>query len=824
MSEPFVSVLILNRNGRAGLETCLPSLQKQDYARDRFEILLVDNGSTDDSIPFIHERFPSVRVVQHDRNRGVGAAFHAAIPQTRGDYLAFLDNHTRVEPTWMRELVGATARDETALAASKILNRDGTQTEFAGGILSLVGHTWPLARGAAPASRGTKSAPLLFGCTAAMLVERSAYDAAGGFDPDYFAYGEDVDLGWRMSLLGYKAILAPEAVAYRQRPAHRFAIAPRIRLEERNALYTIYKCYGEDLLYRVLPVAIGLTLGRASHHSVLNPADFAPGASPPGTTPVSRRTIATLMALADFAQHLGHLRKKREAIQSRRRVTDESLLPLFVEPLKTHDLGPTYEKLASELYDEFGLSQLRSGASPEHLERLTTFPTRPEKATASSPEQGVDSYPTVSIVIPTALGPTHLPECLSSLRDLNYPKEKLEVIVVDNGSREDPTPDALQHYPEVKVIRLSENRGFCGGIAAGAHQAQAEWLAFLNDDTRVDPGWIREMLATAERRQTPCVAARILNWTGERIDFAGGAINFEAKGFQLGHGSTKIDSWNEERPVLFACGAAMLVRRDLFLETGGFDETMFAYYEDVAFGWQLSILGHDVWLSPTALVYHKHQGTARHWASPLRTRLYERNALRTVFTHFEPQTLHRVLPAALLLLNQRILLTAGLAYPEPGETISLASARRFYRRARHQDGVLENLKQLGVKNVVGAVWSAATSSIPGGSRAVSAYRMEDGLQDPSFDEQPETMPAGGAAGLVALREWLESLPEQRRRRQELQRQRRRSDAEILSAFPSHWTNPAGPAGAEPLTLYNRVHEAVVQAFSLEEIAKNDGAA
>jgi hypothetical protein len=93
--------------------------------------------------------------------------------------------------------------------------------------------------------------------------------------------------------------------------------------------------------------------------------------------------------------------------------------------------------------------------------------------------------------------------------------------------------------------------------------------------------------------------------------------------------------------------------------------------------------------------------------------------------------------------------------------------------------------------------------------------MEEGLQEPAFDEDPEILTAEGAAGLLALHDWLTSLPEQRRRRRGIQQHRRRSDAEILSAFPDRWTQPVG---AEPRALYHRVHETVVEAFSLEDIA------
>jgi hypothetical protein len=93
--------------------------------------------------------------------------------------------------------------------------------------------------------------------------------------------------------------------------------------------------------------------------------------------------------------------------------------------------------------------------------------------------------------------------------------------------------------------------------------------------------------------------------------------------------------------------------------------------------------------------------------------------------------------------------------------------------------------------------------------------MEESLQELGFDREPEILPAESTAGLLALHDWLTSLPEQRLRRGEIQRHRRRSDAEILSAFSSRWTQPVG---AEPRALYRRVHETVVDTFSIEEMA------
>src|SRR5690606_22684624 len=113
----------------------------------------------------------------------------------------------------------------------------------------------------------------------------------------------------------------------------------------------------------------------------------------------------------------------------------------------------------------------------------------------------------VSVIVLTATGATHLPACLDSLRAHTWPQARTEVIVVDNGSTEDPTAVAERHYPGVRVVRNGRNLGFSAGNNAGARVATGDWLVFLNDDTRVAPDWIAEMMATAERRQAASVGA-----------------------------------------------------------------------------------------------------------------------------------------------------------------------------------------------------------------------------------------------------------------------------------------------------------------------------
>src|SRR6185503_10952036 len=143
------------------------------------------------------------------------------------------------------------------------------------------------------------------------------------------------------------------------------------------------------------------------------------------------------------------------------------------------------------------------------------------------------------------------------------------------------------------------------------------------------------------------------------IDFTSGTVNFEGKGFHADYGQP-VTTDVVEKPLFFPCGAAMLVDREVLLGAGGWDEATFAYYEDVELGWRFWLLGEEVWSAPKAVVFHKHHGTSGRWAEAPRVRLYERNSLRMLYTHLERQHLARVLPAALLLAADRVLLHTGL--------------------------------------------------------------------------------------------------------------------------------------------------------------------
>jgi GT2 family glycosyltransferase/glycosyltransferase involved in cell wall biosynthesis len=279
-----------------------------------------------------------------------------------------------------------------------------------------------------------------------------------------------------------------------------------------------------------------------------------------------------------------------------------------------------------------------------------TAETRPETSTGVR-----KTLPSVSVVVVNYNGARHLPTCLDSLEALDYPRDSVEVVVVDNGSTDSSRQLLADRYPWVRVIPLEENLGFAGGNNTAAQRVSSDCLAFLNNDMEVEPSWLRELIAAYDPDAGyRCVGGVILNWHGDHLDFADGVVNYHGFGYQIGFGlPLSMVDLRHERELLFACGGAMLVQRRTFLDLGGFDAEFFAYFEDVDFGWRLWLAGHRVRLADRARSRHMHHGTTRSMPNFQRQLAFERNALRMLIKNLEEENLGRLLPAALLLLGER---------------------------------------------------------------------------------------------------------------------------------------------------------------------------
>jgi GT2 family glycosyltransferase len=210
------SIIIPNYNGLRFLPVCLDALGVQTYAASCTEIIVVDDASTDGSSAFVRERYPHVRVVALARNGGMAVACNAGAAAARGDLLVMLNNDTEAEPGWLAALAAAAlAQPRAGAIASKMLLFDRRDTlHSAGDVMGADGI--PRNRGVWQRDEGQYDAdPVVFGgCGGGVAYRREAWQAAGGFDERLFMYLEDVDLAWRLRLLGWDAMFASQARLY----------------------------------------------------------------------------------------------------------------------------------------------------------------------------------------------------------------------------------------------------------------------------------------------------------------------------------------------------------------------------------------------------------------------------------------------------------------------------------------------------------------------------------------------------------------------------------------------------------------------------------
>ncbi|MBN1593336.1 MAG: glycosyltransferase [Candidatus Coatesbacteria bacterium] len=209
-----VAVIIPNYNGIQLLKRCLDSLAGQNFSD--FEALVVDDASTDGSAEFIRAEYPEVGVIQLEENAGFATAVNAGIRATSGEFVAILNNDTEVEPDWLSRLLGALdAHQDAGSAASKILWDDPRDTIYAAGdFFCREGFGGNIATG--ETDRGQRDEPgWVFSASAcAALYRRAMLDEIGLFDEQLFMFYEDIDLGFREQLAGWRCIYVPGSVVY----------------------------------------------------------------------------------------------------------------------------------------------------------------------------------------------------------------------------------------------------------------------------------------------------------------------------------------------------------------------------------------------------------------------------------------------------------------------------------------------------------------------------------------------------------------------------------------------------------------------------------
>lgn len=257
--ENKVTIVIPNYNGKHFLQDCLSSLENQTCRQ--FETLIIDNASEDGSVEYIRSNFPWVRVAVMKRNLGFSGGVNAGIAMSTTPYVMLLNNDTKSFPRMVEELVRTMDSDERIFSASckMIQFHDHTKMDDAGDLYTCLG--WAFQRGVGQSIRDyTKPADVFSACAGAAIYRRALFERVGMFDELHFAYLEDLDLGYRARIQGYRNVYCPAAKVYHVGSGTSGSKynSFKVKLSARNSIYVNYKNMpGPQLLLNALPLAAG---------------------------------------------------------------------------------------------------------------------------------------------------------------------------------------------------------------------------------------------------------------------------------------------------------------------------------------------------------------------------------------------------------------------------------------------------------------------------------------------------------------------------------------------------------------------------------------
>jgi GT2 family glycosyltransferase len=332
LANPDISVIVVNWNRRELLRACLESLARQAGAG--FETILVDNGSTDGSLEMAGGEFAgrpelALRILANRENRGFCAANNQGIAAARGRFIALLNNDAEAEPGWLvalrRALEGSPG---VGMAASKILVwEDPARIDKAGHLIYPDGQN--RGRGSGEPDLGQYDLPeeVLWPDGCAAMYKRAMLDQIGGFDEDFFAYGDDAELGLRGRIAGWRCLYVPEAVVRHRRGATLgLGSARRLELIERNRVLLAAKLFPWSLLW-LNPAYYAARLSAGVWAALRGQGEISHF---PGIQGKLRAAMAFLKGDLAALRMLPRMLKKRAAMRGIRKLTPRQVRELIL--------------------------------------------------------------------------------------------------------------------------------------------------------------------------------------------------------------------------------------------------------------------------------------------------------------------------------------------------------------------------------------------------------------------------------------------------------------------------------------------------------------
>lgn len=309
---PTVDIVVCAHNNKKVTARCLDSLLSLSYPN--FKIILVDDCSTDDSVVFLRDKYPTVTIIENEKNFGAAKTRSNGIKSGNAEYVVTMDNDATLSPDWLTKMVKLMESDEKiGQAGGKILSFNNPKIIAEAGVsMSFRGRGYPIGEGRlASDDKYNKERKVLSISTASMIVRRKILNKIGGFCDAYYYGYEDTDLSLMINIAGYKVIYYPEAVSYHMlsTTVSQTIGKKRVYYWMRNRLLIMFRSYELKNLFRYLPANLRFTAGDCFHHP--------------------ERIMPVLLGWLWIIFHLPNIIIQRRKINNFRKVRDSQLHRLF---------------------------------------------------------------------------------------------------------------------------------------------------------------------------------------------------------------------------------------------------------------------------------------------------------------------------------------------------------------------------------------------------------------------------------------------------------------------------------------------------------------
>ncbi len=305
-TESLTSIVVLNYNAGDLLLNCIESIYKTQT--HKFEVIVVDNISTDNSHKKCKEKFPQIRLIENKENLGYCEGNNVGIRNANGEFIVILNPDTKVEPDWLIELFHAYELHGDGLYQPKILAFENNLFESGGNMLQVFGFGYSKGRGIPDEGQFNDGCEIGYASGACLFTKTEIIKKIGLFDPFIFLYHDDLDLGWRAAQLGIKSFYAPKSKIYHAGSYNYKWSAKKFYWLERNRHYCLLTHYSKKTFYKMLPSIILVEIMMIAFY-------------------ISKGFIKMkFSAYKDILKNLDHIQEKYHEIESKKIVSDSKLI------------------------------------------------------------------------------------------------------------------------------------------------------------------------------------------------------------------------------------------------------------------------------------------------------------------------------------------------------------------------------------------------------------------------------------------------------------------------------------------------------------------